>query len=204
MIHGRKFDIRCWVLLTAPYDVYLFDQASLRTASEPYDPNCLGANLSHLTNHCLQIQHPDFGKWEAGNEMWWWQLQQYFDSAGRGCSLEQDIYPQIRRHVRDSLLSVQDHLALSPDYRAFQLFGFDFMIDDSFKVWLLEINGSPAAAEVLYDSIVEGMVRICLDPVYPPGPDLPPEPLPEVAGLGMPQFHRIHPVAEGEGGSNTS
>ena len=30
LIHGRKFDIRCWVLLTAPYDVYLFNQARPR------------------------------------------------------------------------------------------------------------------------------------------------------------------------------
>lgn len=29
-----------------------------------------------------------------------------------------------------------------------QVFGFDFMMDDSFETWLIEINGQPAVAEV--------------------------------------------------------
>lgn len=32
-------------------------------------------------------------------------------------------------------------------YQSFQLFGFDFMLDESFKVWLIEINGAPACAQ---------------------------------------------------------
>jgi len=29
----------------------------------------------------------------------------------------------------------------------FQLFGFDFLIDDTMKVWLVEVNGAPACAQ---------------------------------------------------------
>ena len=32
-------------------------------------------------------------------------------------------------------------------YQSFQLFGFDFMVDTSFRVWLIEINGAPACAQ---------------------------------------------------------
>lgn len=32
-------------------------------------------------------------------------------------------------------------------YQSFQLFGFDFMVDETFKVWLIEINGAPACAQ---------------------------------------------------------
>lgn len=32
-------------------------------------------------------------------------------------------------------------------YQSFQLFGFDFMVDKNFKVWLIEINGAPACAQ---------------------------------------------------------
>lgn len=32
-------------------------------------------------------------------------------------------------------------------YHSFQLFGFDFMVDEELKVWLIEVNGAPACAQ---------------------------------------------------------
>lgn len=32
-------------------------------------------------------------------------------------------------------------------YHSFQLFGFDFMVDEQLKVWLIEVNGAPACAQ---------------------------------------------------------
>eukprot|EP00668_Euglena_longa_P016108 GGOE01020317.1.p1 GENE.GGOE01020317.1~~GGOE01020317.1.p1 ORF type:complete len:437 (+),score=105.42 GGOE01020317.1:49-1311(+) len=190
LVGRRKFDIRCWVLLTAPYDIHLFNQASLRTASEAYDVQRLDRTLSHLTNHCLQMEAEDFGRWEPGNEMWWAQLQAHIADQGR--SVEADILPQVRAICQASLLSVYDQLRLQGDYNAFQLFGFDLMVDADFKVWLLEINGSPAAAARLYESIAEGIIRLCLDTHFPPPPDDPPSALPEVDGLGIPQFELVY------------
>lgn len=37
-------------------------------------------------------------------------------------------------------------------YQSFQLFGFDFMVDVNFKVWLIEINGAPACAQSVFSS----------------------------------------------------
>eukprot|EP00667_Euglena_gracilis_P013803 EG_transcript_14255 len=188
LVGGRKFDIRCWVLLTAPFDIYLFNQASLRTASEPYDVQSLDRTLSHLTNHCLQMESENFGRWEPGNEMWWAQLDGYLADRGDGRTVAGDLLPQIRTICQASLLSVYDQLQLQGDYLAFQLFGFDFMVDEDLAVWLLEVNGSPAAAACLYASIAEGIVRLCLDPHFPPPPADAPPSLPAVEGLGTPHF----------------
>jgi hypothetical protein len=49
-------------------------------------------------------------------------------------------------------------------YQSFQLFGFDFMVDESFKVWLIEINGAPACAQsvlFLYPFPRSGHIHIC-------------------------------------------
>lgn len=39
-------------------------------------------------------------------------------------------------------------------YQSFQLFGFDFMVDENFKVWLIEINGAPACAQSVTMSVI--------------------------------------------------
>jgi tubulin polyglutamylase TTLL9 len=33
---------------------------------------------------------------------------------------------------------------MSPEKNCFELYGFDVMIDDLFKPWLIEVNGSPS------------------------------------------------------------
>lgn len=32
-------------------------------------------------------------------------------------------------------------------YQSFQLLGFDFVVDEDLKVWLIEVNGAPACAQ---------------------------------------------------------
>ena len=32
-------------------------------------------------------------------------------------------------------------------YASFQLFGFDFIVDENYKIWLMEVNGAPGCAE---------------------------------------------------------
>jgi tubulin--tyrosine ligase len=51
------------------YNVYLFREGVLRTASEPYNDDP-GHVTAHLTNHSLQKELSDnFGQFEEGNEM---------------------------------------------------------------------------------------------------------------------------------------
>lgn len=56
----------------------------------------------------------------------------------------------------------------------FELFGLDFMIDDKFKVWLIEANTnpditvtSPVLAKVI-PPMLENLFRIAVDPIFPP------------------------------------
>jgi len=47
--------------------------------------------------------------------------------------------------------------------RCYQMFGFDFLLDVDASVHLLEVNGSPACAEALRETIVGDLVRLLLD-----------------------------------------
>jgi hypothetical protein len=55
LIHGRKFDIRIWVLLTSELNVYIFKEGYIRTASEKYDisDEKLHDKIIHLTNNAI-------------------------------------------------------------------------------------------------------------------------------------------------------
>jgi tubulin--tyrosine ligase len=55
-----------------------------------------------------------------------------------------------------------------------ELFGLDFMIDDSFHVWLIEVNtnpclelSSPLLSRIL-PNMLDNLFRLTLDPLFPP------------------------------------
>ncbi|KAJ9466187.1 Tubulin glycylase 3B [Diplonema papillatum] len=180
LIHGRKFDWRAWCVVTPQFDIYVYQEGVMRTASEPYQTGDLTDELSHLTNHCIQETGPNFGKFEDGNEMWYPDFQKYLDSLprrepGHRVSMKRDLMPQVDEIIKDTLLCAKAKLTMSGSTSndllgCFQLFGFDFMIDTDMKVWLIEINGSPASAEYLLKGMMTDLIRTVIEPMYPPPP----------------------------------
>lgn len=165
---NRKFDIRCWVLLDHTYTIYIFSEGVLRTSSEPYDADNLKNITSHLTNHCIQEEHSaNFGQYEEGNEMFYSEFSRYLEETF-GVSLAGTILPQINSIVKKCLLGLKEELTTEGlGYHSFQLFGFDFMIDAHFHVWLLEVNGAPACAKALLPALAQDLVRKAIDPLFP-------------------------------------
>lgn len=69
LLSGRKFDLRCWVLLDPDYGMHMYQEGVLRTSSFKYDVSDLSNQLQHLTNHCVQATAAEFGSHEDGNEL---------------------------------------------------------------------------------------------------------------------------------------
>ncbi|KAL4238121.1 hypothetical protein ACF0H5_002833 [Mactra antiquata] len=165
----RKFDIRCWVLLDARYNVYLFREGVLRTSSDPYDPHDLSKVTSHLTNHCLQKeQSENFGRYEDGNEMFFDEFNSFLMDKF-GTSMDSSILPQIKDIIKRCFFVIKEKINTKGlGYACFQLFGFDFLLDDNMKVWLIEVNGAPACAQMLLPHMVRDIVQTAIDPVFSP------------------------------------
>ncbi|KAG5504515.1 hypothetical protein JKF63_04967 [Porcisia hertigi] len=158
--HGRKFDIRVWVLLMSPYSIYAYTQASCRTASVPFALSDITNTYAHLTNHCLQESADHFGEYEEGNEMWLPQLQHYLTSIGKPPDvLETRVLPAIQELIVRTLLAIMPEISVpqTEAYQCFQLFGYDVILTEDFEVRLLEINGSPGVAERFLASLVRCM-----------------------------------------------
>uniref|UniRef100_UPI0035901AF7 tubulin--tyrosine ligase n=1 Tax=Myxine glutinosa TaxID=7769 RepID=UPI0035901AF7 len=164
----RKFDIRSWVLLDSQFGIHLFREGVLRTSSDAYDPSNLHKTTSHLTNHCLQeALSSNYGHYEEGNELFFEAFDEYLVHT-YGTSMEKSILPQIKHIIRDCLTCIEPEISTKAlPYHSFQMFGFDFMVDEDFHVWLIEVNGAPACAQKLYGDLCQGIIDLAISPFFP-------------------------------------
>lgn len=58
-------------------------------------------------------------------------------------SVQDDLVPRMKDIVIDTFLAVKS--SVNPNHRknTFELFGYDFMVDEDFRVWLIEVNTNP-------------------------------------------------------------
>ena len=156
LIKKRKYDFRLYVLFTglAPLRMYLYKEGMIRFATEDYslDMKDIKDIYRHLTNISLNKKNKAFVKandadTEEGSK---WSLQVY----EHYCKENGIDYKHIRDQMADiaikSVLSVENELLKkirddgTDDQNHMKLFGYDFMVDKDFKVYLIEINDRPS------------------------------------------------------------
>ena len=102
LIQQRKFDIRCFVLVTHSniptpgggsaskgLKAYFYPNAYIRTSSKKYTLNNLNDREIHLTNDAVQKNSQSYGKYEDGNKLslqQWQQMliEEYIDKPSVG------------------------------------------------------------------------------------------------------------------------
>jgi hypothetical protein len=180
LINRKKFDLRCWVLLAPDRRLFLYRQAVCRVASVAFSLTNLADRFTHLTNHCIQTEHPDYGSDAfvgATNELFMPSFHNYVRTISADClSVSEHLFPQIRFLIRRSIAALDGKIGFSLkaplplqnlNVHCFQLLGFDFLVDDGFSCHLLEINATPASAEEKLRGLVQTMLPIAIDRLYP-------------------------------------
>lgn len=82
--------------------------------------------------------------------------------------------PRIHDIVIDTFLSVRRNLNPNNRQGTFELFGFDFLIDEDFRVWLIEVNTNPYLGmpntymKQLIPKMTNDMIKLVVDPIYEP------------------------------------
>lgn len=125
-------------------EIYLYHQGYLRTSSDDYELNN-DNNYVHLTNNCLQQNGTNYGKHEDGNTVSYDVLQDYLDQMfpDLQLSVRDHFVPRMKDLIIDSILSVKTQLNPNKRKNIFEIFGYDFLIDEDFRVWLIEVNTNP-------------------------------------------------------------
>merc|ERR1712232_698128 len=179
LIHRRKFDVRAYCLVVqeaggGPYTAYFFQDAYLRTTSAEYTTKTFD-RLVHLNNDAVQSKGQDYGKYEPANKLSLADFQKYLDVHHDKQSVARDIIPQIKSLMADTVRATYEKLNPRNIDHCFEIFGFDFMIDSSFRVWLIEVNTNPCLAlcnanlSRLIPNMLAGAFQLTLDRVFPQG-----------------------------------
>jgi tubulin polyglutamylase TTLL9 len=144
LIGGKKFDLRIYVLCLSysPLIVYMYREGFARFSSTRYTnerKNIHDAYI-HLTNVAIQKKGENYdsetgGKWEVRS------LKLYLINR-YGIDKVNHLFENISLICIRSLLAVQK--VMIQDKNSFELYGYDILIDDQLKPWLIEVNASPS------------------------------------------------------------
>ena len=176
LYYGRKFDIRCYVLVDYCFNVYMCREGHLKACSQQYDLNDLNI-FTHITNYSLQKRCKDFAKYEQGNEISFKSFIELLDTTtkikGRGKKIFNKIYSKMKEEIQISMTAIGRKLKGLPKVLSFQIFGYDFIIDKEYNPWILEINDNPGleiSSELishLIPRMIDDALRLTVDKVFP-------------------------------------
>ncbi|XP_041112744.1 probable tubulin polyglutamylase TTLL9 [Polyodon spathula] len=142
LIGGRKFDLRVYVLVTSyvPLKAWLYRDGFARFSLTRFSLSCIDDHYIHLTNVAIQKTAPDYDP-EKGCK---WQMQQLrrYLSARHGAESVEALFRNIDDIFIRSLQSVQK--VIINDKHCFELYGYDILLDQALKPWLIEVNASPS------------------------------------------------------------
>jgi len=175
LYYNRKFDIRMWAVITSKQEFYIYTPGYIRTSSDTYDTESK-ANYVHLTNNCLQQYGNKYGIFEDGNTVSFGRFANYLEEKypDKKINFETDLLSRMKDLMIDTYLATIDDLNPRKRQNCFELLGYDFLIDEDFRVWLIEVNTNPYLGipnkyiDWLLPKMINDLFDIVLDPSYKP------------------------------------
>lgn len=143
---NRKFDIRAFTMMcciNGNLQGYWYQEGYLRTSCREFSLKNVNNRYIHLTNDAVQKKLDDYGRFESGNKLSYQEFQKYLDAQKINCDFSKDVVPRLRKMTQHSMRAVSRKL--DPHRRAFtfEIYGYDFMLDEDLTPWLIEVNTNP-------------------------------------------------------------
>jgi len=158
LINKKKFDLRIYVVLTSfdPLRIYYYEDGLVRFATHDYVDSRKKKDtrnrMMHLTNYSVNKNDESFR--EACNEgdedahKWtlkamWAHLEAQGIETGPIQKGIKDIVTKTLIASEPTMVSCCNHSRM-PRGGAFEVYGFDILIDSKLKPWLIEVNIMPS------------------------------------------------------------
>lgn len=177
---NRKFDLRCWVLVTHRMDFYYYPAIYVRLSGPEFNPDLtdIDDKYAHLTNNAIQKNGATYNSLVEGNIIPVSRLFYYLDeeikqtNPDKPVNTEDVVIPQIKHILKKIMKKQAGRLNPRNNSGSFELFGFDFMIDAELKVWLIEGNTNPCLEESnsymsrLIPRMINDTLKLTMDLVF--------------------------------------
>ncbi|CAD5121869.1 DgyrCDS10332 [Dimorphilus gyrociliatus] len=157
LIDGFKFDVRLYVAVTSydPLIIYLYEEGLTRFATMKYQKGIktIRNQCMHLTNYSVNkksnayVSNDDADVEDYGNKWSLGALLRYLRSQGKDTTaLMMRVEDVIVKTLIAAELPIATACKMFVPYRGncFELYGFDVLIDDNLRPWVLEVNLSPS------------------------------------------------------------
>ena len=161
---------------------YFYDEGYLRTSSKDFNVEKWDNRLIHLTNDAVQKYSADYGKYESANKISYLDFDKHLQRE-KGISFLQTIVPKIKEMVTD-VFEANGRLMYRPkqcsegvsrgenaiNYNAFELMGFDFMLDADLNLVLIEVNTNPCLdtpcmlLQRMIPQVLDQTLKLAVDP----------------------------------------
>ena len=170
LMGGKKFDMRLYVLVTSfrPLKVYLFKLGFCRFCTVRYDDSVREMDnlYVHLTNVAIQKHGGDYNNIHGG-KLTVENLKLYLEMS-RGKIASDKLFNEINWLIVHSLKAVAP--VMVSDRHCYECYGYDIIIDNNLKPWLIEVNASPSlssttvADRILKYRLINDVMNIVLPP----------------------------------------
>ena len=167
LLNNKKYDLRIYVLVGSftPLKIYLYYNGLVRFATEDYEKGNYSNVYIHLTNYSINKKNPNYKSNQKNNkeiddleeidedneqedDSSKWSLVEYKNYFKKDLSIFEKIWKQIEDIVIKTMLTVIEdncrELSGNKNNNLFELYGFDIFVDESYRVWLLEVNVNPS------------------------------------------------------------
>lgn len=162
LIEGKKFDLRVYALVSSirHLSVFIYNEGLVRMCAEGYEKPSeenLGNICKHLTNYAVNKHSDQFvfnedkeGRGDSGNKRDFSWFNSWLTSEGNNVG---KFWEKVEHIICKSIIAAVPQMTHvynscfphnNDGFTCFEVLGFDILVDEKCKPWLMEINHTPS------------------------------------------------------------